>query len=584
VALGIVSRLRPGWLAVGVGEAAGQLGIPLERVSRLVSRAITLFEQVLGTLTRRGRPTRDRNAQDRAAELGLMRELLAVASSLLGRARFDRNQLRVQVVGAWQRLRTLPSMTQARFCRALGLPERTLRAWLRSPPSTLRQPPPAAAPEPPQKPPRPRPPRRRRFGFDVTLPGTQVGADTTDVRAFGVPLKLVAAQDIGGRDSSLFESVIVDDQECADRVVEALTAALGDRPGAQAITDQGTPYMAEATRKALDELETEHAPQREADPMGKATVERAFRSIKDIARPLLAITDLIADIVPALRAVAIAKDATRLLIAALLKAYQHGARAACKADQERAGISPAELAELAEHSREHARATDRSARLLLAHIHCIYGLHGSVNRFINSFRHYDVSVLHDAERMLQSQMHRDDIRDRARYFAALVRRAHEDHLRRRARERIDHAADGQRARDRDAHRARLDAWRQNPESWLHHALDLLAMSWIPPARTLLAAGHGLGLAYLQASLLRLLALHGPDTAEQIATGVLHGWRLHALDRLGPAGTDAIADLFARELSAAKLRATAPVAHRQPSATLPLSGLFPRPPSSDRLRN
>ena len=48
---------------------------------------------------------------------------------------------------------------------------------------------------------RDRGPRRPRFGFDVVLPQTQIGADTTDLNAFGVPLKLVAAQDIGGRAS-----------------------------------------------------------------------------------------------------------------------------------------------------------------------------------------------------------------------------------------------------------------------------------------------------------------------------------------------------------------------------------------------
>jgi DNA-binding transcriptional ArsR family regulator len=37
----------------------------------------------------------------------------------------------------------------------------------------------------------------------------------------------------------------------------------------QAITDQGTPYMAEETRAALGALEAEHAPQKEGDPTGK---------------------------------------------------------------------------------------------------------------------------------------------------------------------------------------------------------------------------------------------------------------------------------------------------------------------------
>ena len=45
VALGVVSRLRPGWLAVDIGDAACELGVAPERVSRLVSKAIALFER-----------------------------------------------------------------------------------------------------------------------------------------------------------------------------------------------------------------------------------------------------------------------------------------------------------------------------------------------------------------------------------------------------------------------------------------------------------------------------------------------------------------------------------------------------------
>jgi len=95
----------------------------------------------------------------------------------------------------------------------------------------------------------------------VTLPETQYAADTTDLCAFGVPLKLVAAQDIGGRDEMLFGAVIVDESESAAHVVQVLAEALAGYSGAQVLTDQGTPYMAEAMKRAMDELTIEHAPQ-----------------------------------------------------------------------------------------------------------------------------------------------------------------------------------------------------------------------------------------------------------------------------------------------------------------------------------
>jgi len=565
---------------VDIGDAACELGVAPERVSRLVSKAIALFERGLATLTRRGRPRCDSAAEDRDTELGLTRELLAVASSLLLHVPIRRQAVRVLVVGAWQRLRLMRSMTQARFCQALGLSERTLRAWLQAAPRM--RPLPSPAPEP--KPPRPRPPRRRRFDFDVTLPGTQIGADTTDLCAFGVPLKLIAAQDIGGRDARLFDSVVVCDHESADRIVDTVAAALRDRPGAQAITDQGTPYMAEATRKALDDLEAEHAPQREGEPTGKATVERAFRTLKDIARPLLALTTRIADKLPALRSPTLATSVTSMLVAALLRAYQHGARAARTADHARGGLSADDLAAVAEQSRDHARATDRSARLLLAHVHELYGLAGAARPFVDSLRRYPVPVLQQAERMLQTQAHRDDIRDRRSYFATLVRRAHEDFRRTRARERLDRVAAAERARVRRAHRAQLRLWRQDPTRWLHHALDLCAMQWLPTVSVLLAGGHGLGLAYIRSALRRLLDLHDPDATRDIAAGVLHAWTLTALDRLGPTGVAAIASLLGRELAAATHPPTPSLPHPPAAATLPLAGLFPRPPPSDRLRN
>ena len=76
-------------------------------------------------------------------------------------------------------------------------------------------------------------------------------------------------------------SVVIDTRECADHVVDALRVVLHDCPGIQALTDQGTPYMAAATKLAFDELQAEHAPQKEGDPTGKSTVERGFGSLKD---------------------------------------------------------------------------------------------------------------------------------------------------------------------------------------------------------------------------------------------------------------------------------------------------------------
>ncbi len=158
----------------------------------------------------------------------------------------------------------------------MALPTRTLRHWLARPEPEAPASTSPVAPAPPALPPRKRPPRRPRFSFQVVLPETQLAGDTTGLSAFGCDLKLIATQDIGGRDENLLESVIVDDHENADLVVQAFTEAIDGREGFQAIVDQGTPYMAKATREALEALGAEHAPQVEGNPTDKATIERAF--------------------------------------------------------------------------------------------------------------------------------------------------------------------------------------------------------------------------------------------------------------------------------------------------------------------
>jgi hypothetical protein len=142
-------------------------------------------------------------------------------------------------------------------------------------------------------------------------------------------LKLVAAQDVGGRDQDLLDSVIIDDHESAELVASVLTDALTGAQGAQVIVDQGTPYMAR-------------------------------------------ITDGIGQSFPRLRDTALAQAAARLVVISILRAYQFGARAATRAIEARGAVDPDELARRAADHRNEARATEISARLLLGHVHDLY--------------------------------------------------------------------------------------------------------------------------------------------------------------------------------------------------------------------
>lgn len=378
ICLGIVHRLRPEWVAIPIRQAARAEGYNAERVSRLATKALGIFESSVGRLTRLGRPCKDQ--ADDESELALTRALLEVATSILQQVSLRKPAMRTLVVGAYLRLREAhPRITQKRFCQTLAVPGRTLRSWLeKQPVSDIRSSPIEKTNRAPKRPPRQ---RRKRFGFALTVPDTQIAADTTDLSAFGVSLKLVATQDVGGRDQDLLDAVIVAERESAEHVVAVLTESLAERPGAQLLTDQGTPYLAAQTRAAIETLEAEHAVQREGDPLGKATIERAFGTVKSIASPLLELTNRMAGTIGCLAHPELAIAATTLLLTALLRAYQAGARASLRAQHERPA-DPEQLARAAEQSRERARADDRSARLLLEHIHGAYDIDCPIRDFV----------------------------------------------------------------------------------------------------------------------------------------------------------------------------------------------------------
>jgi len=535
ICLGIVKRSRPQWTAVSLSSAARESGVSAQRLSRLTSRAIERFEAVIAFVSRRGRPPSASQRDAAATDNAITEALLGVATTCLSHVPLRGATMRALIVGAYLKLRAeQPKLTQKRFCAALSVPERTLRQWLsRAPASTA----PAdavletKAPQPPTK----RAPRRPRFGFDVTVADTQLAADTTDLEAFGVPLKLVAAQDVGGRDHDLLDAVIVDDSESAEHVVAVIEQAIGDKTGQQVITDQGTPYLAHKTREALDALDADHAVQKEADPLGKATIERAFGTVKAIAQPLLSLSSAVAERIPALRRADLARAVTTLLLIALLRAYQAGARAARRADAARAGLDAQTLARAAEDSRQRARAEHRSARQLLGRIHFAYQLQGCEQRFIRTFRTFPLSVLQRAETAFAAHAHRGDIEHRSAYFAAIVHRIHRDHRADLARrERNQRELDRARA-DTLRHHKQLAAHRQDPAGHLAASLDLLAYQLDDKRCALRFSAAGLGRAWLRAAIDRLAQLHGDTATRDIAAGLFNDF----VNRRHDLGDDAI---------------------------------------------
>jgi hypothetical protein len=540
--LTVVHRFRPEWISIRLEEAARSETVNPQRLSRLCSRAMVPFQSTLDLLTRIGRPQREKRGDSLHVENGLLSSLLGVTTALLRHVSFRKPAIRALVAGAYLRLKaTHPELTKERFCQTLSLSPRTFRYWMAH--KDEKTPSAPVASTPPKRPPRKRPPRRPRFGFDVVLPDTQVAADTTDLKAFGVPLKLVAAQDVGGRDQDLFDSIIIDTRESADHVVRAVTEALGTKEGQQVLTDQGTPYMAEATSKAIDDFGAEHAPQKEGDPIGKATIERAFGTVKQIAGPILQLTSQIAAKLPELNNTDLAKAAATLLLTALLRAYQAGARAARRADEQRASVSRDELKDLSEKSRENARAENRSVRLFLTHLHSDYDIKRTLTVFIRKMRRFPLQVLKEAERAFAAQVHRNDIKDRASYFAAITRRCYERYLTKREKEKRQQTQEQQQKHDLELAESIYASHRDNPDEWLRDALDALAAQWIPERNTLLFGGAGLGKRNLIDAIACLADIHNAQIAQDVAIGVFQKFEIDDPKSIGTNGLCAIRRLL-----------------------------------------
>jgi hypothetical protein len=511
VAAAIVKQHAPTWLVRPVADLARESGVRPERVSRLKAKLLDPFLALLRRASQRGRPPRPSPAPARRARPLLRDELLAVAAEIIRHLGVHRRRVQDLVVAARDRLHSQHGLSYRLFCQALGLPERTVRSWAERGPAPARPP----GPPPPAPPP---PPTRGvgRFDLEVTLPGLQAMADTTDFSLFNVPLKIVAAQDPGLRHQRLWEAFSLEDHEDHDVVAHVVKDALGNRPGAQILTDQGTPFLAEAARQAYEELELEHAPQKEGTPTEKATLERSFLTVKSALAPIVALSARLADAVPALRSPLLAIALGRILIATFLRVYI----AARDAPQPHRPADPIVLEALAEAQREKARAETRSVKLALESLFDRYQFEGSRTRFVRAHRYHRVEDVLEAERRMGRYACRCHARVCDRYFVAILAQVARERSVRRERERRERLRRHQALQDADRARAENEHARAHPEDALARALHLVALQFVPEKDGLLFGGVGLGRRALRETLLQLRA-ESPDV-------VLHrvevGWR------------------------------------------------------------
>ena len=267
---------------------------------------------------------------------------------------------------------------------------------------------------------------------------------------------------------------------------------------------------------------------------------------------------------------------TTLLLTALLRAYQAGARASRRASNQRT-VAPEELLHLTQVSRERARVESSSTRLSSERIYHDYNIGGSQKAFVRSCRRFPSSVLLQAERLFSTQAHRDDIRNRASYFLHLANQVNAEHHRKQARHRHE-TEQAERIRLHDQHVvAERAQWHADPIAWLRDTLELLALSWT--GTELLAHGRGVR-SCLHHACIRLFQVHGTMAADIIA-GLWRSFEHTHLSDIGPSGLSAVKAVLQLHLQGIPKPEPTPSRAANFVATILPSGPTTRPPPSSR---
>jgi len=489
VAAAIVAAFDPSWLSAPIADLAHSQGLRADRISRLKRRLLVPFEVLVADASRRGRKPAPSGAADCESRVRVFEALLGVAAETIAGVAIAKPSLQDRLVAARDRLKKQFGLSHARFCKLLGLSERTVRFWAKR-----RSKPPVAAKKTPPKPRKPR--NEGRFDLDITLPGLQTATDTSDWSLLGVGLKIVACQDPGNRHRELWNAFALDDHEDHALVCGVVKKAIGDQPGTQIITDQGTPYLASEARRCYEEMELEHAPQKEGAPTDKATIERSFRTVKDALRPLTRFFDQLGQLVPALKSVDCARAIGGLLLGVYLQVYRVAERKAPVAYARDRDV----LEAIAEQQRDRACADTRSAKLALERIHEEYQLEGSQTKFVRSLRRHRVADILEAERRLRRKACRCVAKQCDRYFVGILRNVAEESRIARARRARELRALA-RLRDTAREQAEIqELFREEPEHCVASALELLEAQYNPTTGRLVQDGRGPGRARLEQAL------------------------------------------------------------------------------------
>ena len=509
----IVSSYNRRWLSVPVSELLRAEDPSSERLSRLKARLLGPMEVLVEGAVRRGRPPAEPTSTEKVE---VLEALLRVTASLIQHVPLYQRNFQERLISAFCRLAKSHSITVRSFCRMLGLKERTFRSWRSRPPAPVKeeQMPTVAGKK-----------KRSRGGtgrFDIfrLLPGIQIMADTTDIKVLGVPLKLIALQDPGNRKSKIFEGLGVHARERAREVVEVITKTLSKVPGTQLITDQGKPYLAELARESYENLELDHAPQRESTPTDRATLERAFGTLKDTLSPLTELTNRLADHLPLLADIQLARRVGELLVTVFLRTYLIAAR---DARHPLENTDAHQLTLIAEAQRESARKEEYSRRLLLSQIYDEYAMEGSREKFIKAHRYHALEDIQETERIIRTKACRCRTRACDRYFAGVLRNVAEAGRTRRRRVRNEKLQRARMKTQREEEKNKREFLFTHPELSFTRGLDLLSCQWSVHQGKLIADGAGLGRVRIREAV-ELLARQNPWTFQDDIHSLWRSWR------------------------------------------------------------
>lgn len=509
----IVSNYNRSWLSAPVSELLRTEDPSSERLSRLKARLLGPMEALVEGATRRGRPLAEPTVTERVE---VLEALLGVTASLIQHVPLYQRNFQEMLVSAFCRLKKSHSITVRSFCRMLGLNERTFRSWRSRPPAPVKE------EQMPTVAGKKRRDRGKRGKFDLfrLLPGIQIMADTTNITVLGIPLKLIALQDPGNRKSKIFDGLGVYARERAREVVDLITKTLSKVPGTQFITDQGKPYLAELARECYENLELDHAPQRESTPTDRATLERAFGTVKDTLRPLTELTNRLADHIPVLGDTQLARSVGELLVMVFLRTYLIAARDSSHPLEK---TDAHQLTLIAEAQRESARKEEYSRRLLLSRIHDEYAMEGSREKFIKAHRYHALEDIQEADRIIRPKACRCQTRVCDRYFAGILRDVAETGRTRRRRVRNEKLQRAREEEERKEEKNKREFLITHPELSFTRGLDLLSCQWSARREKLVADGVGLGRVMVREAV-ELFARQNPWTFQDDIQALWRSWR------------------------------------------------------------